>query len=238
MSLKDSLVVVTGGSSGIGLATAKAALAEGARVVITGRSAQRLAQANQALDGRARTVVLDAADEDGTRRLFEELGPVDHVLCAAGEPVTAKRLQVDSSVMHGALNVRVLGDMFVAKHAAPKMRPNGSITFVAGVAAPRPYEGSAVTAAGCAAVEALARALAIDLAPLRVNALRPGYVDTPLWTRRLGEQRDEYIAKIAAKLPVKRIGRPEELADAALFLMKNGYVTGITLTVDGGHVLV
>lgn len=237
-SLKDRLVVILGGSSGIGLATAKAARDEGAQVVITGRSTERLAAAKRNLGEEVRTFAVDSADEDGIKRLFAELGPVDHVLCAAGAPVAAKRLQVDTAVIREAFDIRLMGDIYVAKYAAPTMRPNGSITFVAGVAAARPYEGSPVTTAGCAAVEGLARSLAIDLAPLRVNALRPGYVDTPLWDRVAGAQREEYIAKIAKKLLVGRIGRPEELADAALFLMKNGYVTGTTLTIDGGFLLV
>jgi len=236
--LKDCLVVVVGGSSGMGLATAKAALSDGARVVITGRSAEKLAAANEVLGGRARTAVLEITQEDSVAQLFSELGPVDHILCTAGSPVAAKRLQVDSSLMRGAFDTRVMGDIFVAKHAASRMRAGGSITFIVGVAAPRPYEGSAVTSAACAAVEGLTRGLAVDLAPLRVNAIRPGYVDTEMIGEVLGEKKDEYLAAIAKKLLVRRIGRVEDIADAALFLMKNGYVTGITLTVDGGHVLV
>jgi NAD(P)-dependent dehydrogenase (short-subunit alcohol dehydrogenase family) len=109
---------------------------------------------------------------------------------------------------------------------------------MSGTAARRPLRGAAVATASCGAVEAFARALAIDLAPIRVNTLQPGYVDTPMLDELLGEARASIKAEAGARLPVKRIGRPEELADAVLFLMKNGYVNGITLTVDGGGLLI
>lgn len=233
-SLSDRLVVVLGGSSGIGYATAKAAMSEGARVIITGRSVERLQEAALRLGESVKTRSVDSADEESIRRLFEDLGPVDHIFCAAGSVVAARRAQADAAVIREAFETRVLGDIFVAKHASPTMRPGGSITFVSGVASTRPYEGSAVSTAACAAVEGLARSLAVDLAPIRVNALRPGYVDTPLFDRIVGDQRE----KLGGKLLVGRIGRPEEIADAALFLMKNEYVTGTTLTIDGGFLLV
>lgn len=237
-SLKDRTIVIIGGSSGMGLATAQAAQAEGARLIITGRSQEKLKRASDALKGEAKTISLDSRDEGAIKALFAETGSIDHVLCAAGAPIAAKHLQVETSVIREAFDTRVMGDIFVAKYAAPKLREGGSITFIAGVAAPRPYEGSAVTSTACAAVEGLTRGLAVDLAPLRVNTIRPGYVDTELMGKVLGDKKDEYLAMVAKKLLVRRIGRTEDIADAALFLMKNGYVTGIVLTVDGGHLLV
>jgi len=238
MSLAHRTVVILGGSSGIGLATAKAAKAEGARVVVTGRSADRLKSAQALLGAEARTVALDVADEAGTRALFEELDRVDHVFITAGIVVLDSGLAPDSTSLRPALDTRFWGAFAAAKYGAAKMRGGGSITFMSGTTARRPLKGAAVATASCGAVEAFARALAVDLAPTRVNTIQPGYVDTPMLDELLGEARNAIKAEAGAHLPVKRIGRPEEIADAVLFLMKNGYVNGITLTVDGGGLLV
>jgi NAD(P)-dependent dehydrogenase (short-subunit alcohol dehydrogenase family) len=238
MTLKNSLVVILGGSTGIGLATARAAKAEGAQVIVTGRSTEKLQRAQAELGSDARTVVLDVADEEGTRRFFQGLARVDHVFITAGTLIADKKLAPDSDTLRPAMDTRFWGALYAAKYAAPKIATGGSITFMSGVAAWRPLEGAAVASASCGAVEAFARALALDLAPIRVNTIEPGYVDTPLLDSLLGAKKGEILAAAAARLPVKRIGTAEDVADAVLFLMKNGYVTGITLTIDGGHTLV
>jgi NAD(P)-dependent dehydrogenase (short-subunit alcohol dehydrogenase family) len=238
MSLAHSTVVILGGSSGIGLATAKAASAEGARVIITGRSADRLKSAKALLGADVRTVALDVADEAGTRALFQELDRVDHVFITAGSVVPDSGLTPDSASLRPALDTRFWGAFAAAKYGAARMRAAGSIVFMSGTTARRPLKGAAVATASCGAVEAFARALAVDLAPIRVNTIQPGYVDTPMLDELLGEAHTAIKAEIGAQLPVKRIGRSEEIAEAVLFLMKNGYVNGITLTVDGGGLLV
>jgi NAD(P)-dependent dehydrogenase (short-subunit alcohol dehydrogenase family) len=236
MSLKDQTVVILGGSSGIGLATAKAALAEGARVIITGRSRDRLEQARVALETDVRTVALDVTDEPGTRTLFAGFDHVDHVFITAGTVAFDPKLAPDSISMRTAIDMRFLGALYAAKYATSKMGAGGSITFMSGTAALRPLPGASVTTASCGAVEAFARSLAVDLAPIRVNTIQPGLVDTP-FLDVLGDKRNAIIEEYSRRLPVKRPGRPEEIADAVLFLMKNGFVTGITLTIDGGGVL-
>ncbi len=238
MSLKNATVVILGGSSGIGLATAKAARAEGAQVIITGRSAQRLQTARADLGDAVRTVVLDVADETGTRTFFQELDHLDHVFITAGTLVKDSQLALDSAALRPAMDTRFWGALYAAKYGALKMNRSGSITFMSGTAATRPLGGMSVASASCAAVESFARALAVDLAPIRVNTIQPGFVDTPLLDEFLGAQRAEILAAAAARLPVRRIGQPEDIANAVLFLMKNGYVTGITLTIDGGGLLV
>ena len=237
-SLAHKTVVVLGGTSGIGLATAKGAQSEGARVIVTGRSRERLQAAQSELGSGARTVALDVADEAGTLALFKEIDRVDHIFITAGSVALDSRLAPDSASLRPAMDTRFWGAFNAAKYGAAKMNEGGSITFMSGTAARRPLRGAAVATASCGAVEAFARALAIDLAPIRVNTLQPGYVDTPMLDELLGEARAKIKAEAGARLPVKRIGRPEELADAVLFLMKNGYVNGITLTVDGGGLLV
>ena len=237
-SLAHKTVVVLGGSSGIGLASAKSALAEGARVIVTGRSRDRLQAAQAELGSGARTVALDVADEPGTRALFQEIDRVDHIFITAGSVALDAQLAPDSASLRPAMDIRFWGAFNAAKYGAAKMNAGGSITFMSGTTARRPLRGAAVATASCGAAEAFARSLAIDLAPIRVNTLQPGYVDTPMLDELLGEARVAIKAEAGARLPVKRIGRPEELADAVLFLMKNGYVNGITLTVDGGGLLV
>jgi NAD(P)-dependent dehydrogenase (short-subunit alcohol dehydrogenase family) len=118
------------------------------------------------------------------------------------------------------------------------MSRHGSITFCSGTSALRPIAGGSVGSASCGAVEALARSLAVELGPIRVNTIVPGLVDTPLIDKLFGDRRQTLIASAAAQLPVKRVGRPQDIADGVLFLMKNGFVTGITLTIDGGRLLV
>jgi NAD(P)-dependent dehydrogenase (short-subunit alcohol dehydrogenase family) len=236
MALTNATVVILGGSSGIGLATAKAAKAEGARVVITGRSPERLQAAKTALGGDVKTAALDVVDEAGTRALFNELERVDHVFITAGAVLFDPKLAAEVESIRPALNTRFWGAFYAAKFAATRMGSGGSITFMSGAAAIRPIRGASVATASCAAVEAFARALAVDLAPVRVNAIQPGLIDTP-FLDTLGERRNAFVTEYSKRLPVGRPGRPEEVADAVLFLMKNGFVTGITLTIDGGGVL-
>ena len=238
MSLANTTVVVLGGSSGIGLATARAAQAAGAHVIITGRTQTRLGAARQLLGGGAETRALDAADEAATSAFFASLDRLDHVFITAGELVLDGKLAPATSAMHPAMDTRFWGALYAAKYAAPKIRAGGSITFMSGTAGRRPLPGASVATASCGAIDAFARALALDLAPIRVNSIAPGYVDTPLFDGLFGAQRDDVLAAAGAKLPVGRIGRPDEIADAVLFLMKNGYVTGINLVVDGGGLLV
>lgn len=236
MSLQDQTVVILGGSSGIGLATARAALAEGAKVTITGRSRQRLDAACAALETDVRAVALDATDEAGTRALFASFDRVDHVFITAGIVAFDPKLAPETAALRDAIETRFLGALFAAKYAAARMAAGGSITFMSGTTALRPLHGASVATASCGAVEAFARSLAVDLAPIRVNTIQPGLVDTP-FLDVLGDKREAIITEYSRRLPVKRPGRPEEIADAVLFLMKNGFVTGITLTIDGGGVL-
>lgn len=234
MGLEGKTVVVLGGSSGIGLATAQLAKQQGAVVTTTGRSVEKLQATAEQLGG-VDTAVVDVADEESVRGLFESLGHVDHVLMAAGGMAGGGQriTEADTNELQPAIDQRIWGAVYVAKHAAPRMT-NGSITLISGILATRPTQNVAIVAAASGAVEALMRALAVELAPIRVNALAPGWVDTPLVSRTLGDQRDAVINGVSSKLPVGRIGTPEDIAHAALFLMTNGYMTGEVLHIDGG----
>ena len=238
MSLKNQTVVVLGGSTGIGFATAKAACAEGARVVITGRAREKLERAAKALGNSARAVALDVADEAGTRALFDGMDRVDHIFVVGADVTVGATIRGDTAALRPAMDTRFWGSVYAAKYGAPKMKDGASITFTSGTSALRPLPGGSVASASCGAVEALARSLAVDLAPIRVNVIAPGLIDTPLVAQVMGERTGAVMKDAASRLPVRRVGRPEDIADAALFLMKNGYVTGITLTVDGGRLLI
>ena len=242
MRLDGKRVVIIGGSSGIGLETARLALAEGASITIAGRSEGRLQRAAESLVAagnvdRLRAVVADIAVETSIQALFASETRVDHVFLPAGElrPGGGDVLGTELEGLRSILEVRLLGVALVLRHAKPRME-GGSITLMSGLYSTRPAAGGAMAAAAVAGVEGMTRALALDLAPIRVNAVAPGLIDTPLWAA-FGPQREAFAAR-AAKLPVRRIGRPEEVAEAVLFLMSNGFVTGTVLRIDGGDGLV
>jgi len=240
MTLAGKTVIVIGGSSGMGLATATAALAEGAEVTVTGRTRQWLEDARAGSGGRLQIAAVDAGDEAAMAAFFERYARIDHVYVTAAELLYAPMKDADSAgKLKGALDTRFWGCFYTAKHAAPKMPPDGSLTFTTGNATRRPIPGGGVVNASCGAVEAFARSMAVDLAPIRVNTIAPGLIATPLHERRMGQERAaKRFAEMAARLPLKRVGRPEDIAEAVLFLMKNQFVTGTTLTIDGGALLV
>jgi NAD(P)-dependent dehydrogenase (short-subunit alcohol dehydrogenase family) len=232
-------VLIIGGSSGMGLALAEALLAEGAEVTIAGRSADRLAAAAERLAG-VRTARADITDEAAVQRLLDAGGDVDHVVVTAVDATGAYGPIRDFELAgaRAVVETKLLGPWLVAKHAAGRVAPTGSITFTSGIAAYRPGPGGSMIAAVNGALEALARALALELAPVRVNVVSPGWVDTPVWDALAGADKGDRLAAMAARLPVGRVGQPADLAQAFLAVMRNGFVTGTVLHADGGHRLV
>jgi NAD(P)-dependent dehydrogenase (short-subunit alcohol dehydrogenase family) len=245
MRFDGKRVVIIGGSSGIGLETARLALEQGASVTIAGRSADRLRQATQSLSAaesrpapdRLRAGVADMTDEASIRALFDSERTIDHLFLPAGElqPGGGDALTSDAVGLLAILESRLLGVALAVRHAKPKMA-GGSITLMSGLYSSRPARGGAIAAAAVAAIEGMTRALALDLAPIRVNAVAPGLIATPLWDA-FGPQREAILAR-GASLPVGRIGQPEEVAEGVLFLMGNGFITGTVLAIDGGGSLV
>lgn len=238
MGLKGKRVVVIGGSSGIGLAVARAAAREGALVLVASRSEEKLHQVREELGGRVGIHPLDVRREEEIRALFERVGSLDHLVVTAATGPTGRFLEVEPQAVQELFASKFWGQYLAARHAAPRLREGGSITFFSGVSAKKPIPGFSGYAAVNGAVNALCRALALELAPIRVNVVSPGIVDTPAYQGMAEEKRRDFFAAVAERLPVRRIGRAEDLAEAVLFLMENGFVTGAVFDVDGGGRLV
>ncbi|HTN83008.1 MAG TPA: SDR family oxidoreductase [Sorangium sp.] len=238
MNLEQQHVVVIGGSSGIGLGVARACLARGATLTLVSRSPEKLAGAAAELGDarRVRTFAADVTQEAEVRSLFDQHPPARHVVVTAVQGHYQPVREMDIAAARRLIDSKLVAALHVAKHA--RIEPGGSLVFTTGIAAVRPGPGGAVVAAVNGALMSLVRALAIELAPVRVNALSPGWVDTPVWDSIAGGAKEERFAQHARRLPVGRVGAPADIADAALFLMGNGFTTGEVLHVDGGHRLV
>jgi NAD(P)-dependent dehydrogenase (short-subunit alcohol dehydrogenase family) len=236
--LEGATVVVVGASSGLGLATAVAAHAAGADVVIVARDAIRLDAARDAVGDGTRSFSLDAADAGAVEAMFADLPSVDHVASFTGEQPAGSVADTTHAQYQRALDARVWAARNLCASAAPRMPATGSFTFCSGVSAWRPRPGRAAGAAATAALESYARGMAVELAPIRVNTVCPGSFDTPVLDRAFGARKEEAMKPYLATLPLGRLGRPEELAHAVLFLMTNGYTTGTVLHVDGGSLLI
>ena len=235
-NLEAQKVVVLGGTSGIGRAVAKAARESGASVVVASSSPAKVEAAKKDLgvDGHA----VDLTSEQATAAFFEAVGPFDHLVYTAGESLVLGPLAtLDAATARKAFDLRFFGALIAAKLAAPRLRKGGSIVLTHGIAGVRPLAGWSVGASICGAMESLTRALAVELAPLRVNAVSPGFVRTPLWSNMPEADREALYRDAGAKLPVGRVGEPEDIAEAYLYLMKNAFSTGQTVIVDGGGVL-
>jgi NAD(P)-dependent dehydrogenase (short-subunit alcohol dehydrogenase family) len=227
-------VLVFGGSSGIGLGTAKAAAAAGAKVTIAARDEGRLAAAGRELPP-AETVSLDAADEAALAAFFAGRPPFDHVVVSVGKGGRGRIGEQPPAEAMAAFEAKFWTYYRIARTA--KIRPGGSLTVVSGTIGHKPAPGAALVSAINAAVEGLTRGLAVDFAPTRVNTVCPGIVDTPLWDRLGEDGRQALYARAAETLPARRIGQPADVAAAILMLMTNPFATGSTLVLDGGGLL-
>jgi NAD(P)-dependent dehydrogenase (short-subunit alcohol dehydrogenase family) len=238
MTLNGQKVVVIGGSSGMGQATARAAALDGAEVTIASSRQNRVDAALGELPAGCVGTALDVRDEAAVAAFFERLGELDHLVFTAGDAFTPRPLtDVRLSDAHAVLDVRFWGAVTVVKYAAPRIRAGGSIGLTTGTIGQRPVPGAALGAAGAGATEGLVRGLAVELAPVRVNAVRAGAVRTPMWDGIPEAQREVLFARLAQGTLTGTIGEPEQLAAAHLFLMQNEYVTGTVHTVDGGLLL-
>ena len=233
--LRGQTVVVIGGSAGIGLETARRARAEGADVVLTGRDPDRLEQAATEL-GAVSTATFDADDSAALEAFFARLeGPIDHVMVTAGGPYYAPLAEMDFDEARRALQEHPMLMLGVARYAAGKVRPGGTLLFMGGTGARHPSHGVGISSAMTAALPALTASLALEIAPVRVNLIAAGFVDTPLSASLLGDELEERRNQLRTTLPIGRVVGPTDVAAWALHLMTNTALTGATYHVDGGQ---
>ncbi len=236
--LAGKRVVVVGGKTGIGLGVARAAQAAGAAVVVASR--RSVSSEDRPDLASFEQVSLDLRDEASVRAAFETIGPFDHLQVTAGSGAGSWGAFMDED-MHGVrsyMESKFLGSWACARHAAPHLAKDGSITFLTGGTGARPKLGLTAVTSVFSAVEALSGSLALEMAPVRVNTIRPGFVETEWWDFLSEGQREEMRAKVRANFPARRLGTPADIGHAALFLMTNPYVTGTVLEVSGGELLV
>jgi NAD(P)-dependent dehydrogenase (short-subunit alcohol dehydrogenase family) len=233
--LAGQTVVVIGGSAGIGLETARRARAEGADVILTGRNPERLKQAALEL-GAHRTAAFDANDTASLERFFQDLpAPIDHVMVTAGGPTYGPLLEMDSAQVREALSDHIVLALEVARNAAGKMRPGGTLLFMGGTGGRRIGHGLGIASAATAALPPFAAALALELAPVRVNLIAAGFVDTPLSASLLGDGLEDRRKELRVTLPIGRVVGPADVAALAVHIMSNTALTGATYDIDGGE---
>jgi NAD(P)-dependent dehydrogenase (short-subunit alcohol dehydrogenase family) len=237
-SLSGKRVVVVGGKTGMGLGIARAAQAAGAAVTVASR---RFSPANERPELAAfEQITLDIRDEAAVRMTFVTIGSFDHlvVTAAPGMGSWGNFMDADMNAVRNYMEGKFLGSWACARYAAPHLSSSGSITFLTGGTAARPKLGFTAVTSTLAAVEALSGSLALELAPIRANTIRPGFVDTEMWGFLSAAERDSLQAKVRATFPARRVGTTEDIGHAALFLMTNPYVTGTVIEVSGGERLV
>jgi NAD(P)-dependent dehydrogenase (short-subunit alcohol dehydrogenase family) len=236
-ALAGSRVVITGGASGIGLAVVRRVAAAGGRVLLAGRNKDRLNAARDEIGTSvADTLVLDVTDEAAVAAAFAGAGALDHIVAAAAGSVRGPLMELEIAKARVLFESKFWGQYYCVKYGAPILNPKGSIVLFSGWISRKPMVGTSTLAAVDAAIEALARVVSLEVAPIRVNAISPGMIDTPLWRARLSEpEQRSFFAKVGARLPVGRAGLPDDIAHAVQFLLENGFTTGSVVDVDGGQ---
>jgi NAD(P)-dependent dehydrogenase (short-subunit alcohol dehydrogenase family) len=233
--LAGQTVVLIGGSAGIGLETARHARAEGADVILTGRDPDRLTQAGMEV-GAKRTAAFDATDSAALASFFGGVpAPIDHVMVTAGGPRYGPLLEMETADVREALSDHVVLTLEVARNALGKMRPGGTLLFMGGTAGRHVGHGMGIASAATAALPPFAAALALEVAPIRVNLIAAGFVDTPLSASLLGDKLDARREELRATLPIGRVVGPGDVAALAVHIMVNTALTGATYDVDGGQ---
>jgi len=236
--LLGQTVVVIGGSAGIGFETARRARSEGANVILTGRNPERLQRAASEI-GALSTATFDAMEPARLERFFGDLPtPIDHVIVTAGRPYYGRLADMDFAQMRRALEEHLLLALQVARNAAGKVRPGGTLLFMGGTGGRRPRVGLAIASTVTAALAALTANLALELAPIRVNLIAAGFVDTPLSASLLGDELDNRRNQLRDTLPIHRVVGPADVASLAVHIMTNTALTGATYDIDGGQQLV
>jgi len=238
--LNGKRIVITGITGGIAKASAQRLAAQGAEVIVSARSSTKLEQALADITGKVSGYVLDLQNEDSVKTFFANVGNFDHLVTPAASSMFSPISEMDFSAARELLETKQWGQMLCVHHALPYLSKQGSITLFSGTVTQKPLPGATMFAAVGAASEASGRIWAYELAPIRVNTVVPGVIETNIWSSLYGgdEVAREQLDNIAGILPVGRVGTSEDIAKAVSFLVDNTFVNGISLVVDGGHRLV
>lgn len=238
-NLANKKVLILGGSTGLGLATAKAAAAEGAIVTIVSKNPGRLAEATQQLPPSATTYSVDLSSEAAIQSFFDTFGKFDHLVYTAGENLSLSVIKdMDLADSRKYFDIRYWGAVAAVKYGAPHINTGGSVTLTSGIAAIKPTISWSIGSSICAAMEGFTRVMALELAPVRVNLVRPGLVRSNLWDSMDAGEKEKLFENFAQALPVKYVAEPEDVAQTYLYLMKQSYSTGQNVTVDGGALMI
>jgi NAD(P)-dependent dehydrogenase (short-subunit alcohol dehydrogenase family) len=233
--LLGQTVVVIGGSAGIGLETARRASAEGAKLILTGRNPERLQAAASEVHALG-TTVFDATERASLQQFFRDLpASIDHIMVTAGRPYFGRLIDLDFADAHRALDEHLSLFIEVARNAADKVKAGGTLIFMGGTGGRRPALGLGILSTVTAALPALTANLALELAPVRVNLIAAGFVDTQLSASILGDELENRRSQLRAKLPIRRVIQPADVAALAVHIMTNTALTGATYDVDGGQ---
>ncbi|MGA9799328.1 MAG: SDR family oxidoreductase [Terriglobales bacterium] len=235
--LLGQTVVVIGGSAGIGLETARRARAEGAKVILTARNPERLEHAATEIDALS-TAAFDATDPVALEHFFRDLPPIDHVMVTAGRPYYGRLVDMDFTKVRDLIGQHLLQALSVARYAINKVKPGGTLIFMGGTGGRRPAIGMSIVGAVTAALPSLTANLALEIAPVRVNLIAAGFVDTPLSAELLGDQLEKRRNQLRTTLPIGRVVGPADVAALAVHIMTNTALTGATYDIDGGQQLV
>jgi NAD(P)-dependent dehydrogenase (short-subunit alcohol dehydrogenase family) len=235
MELLGKKIAVIGASQGIGFETSKLLIKKGATVYMASKTKEKVDNAAKSIGQGAIAKVLDFTDELAVKGFFDEIGEIDHVVCTgSGNSVWGKFSEIETSMLQNAFNSKFFGYYFSAKHALPVLSKKGSIVFVIAGSARKAIPGTAGLAAVNGAILAMGRTMAAELEPVRVNLVSPGVIDTPYYGWMIEEQKQVLFKQMGERLPIGRVGKPEEIAHAIVMLLENDFTTGAVLDIDGG----
>lgn len=233
-NFSNAKTVIIGGSSGIGLAIAHQLVRNGGQVIIAGRTEEKIQSAVGDLGSAARGKKIDITDFETLPDFFKEIGEFDHLVITSTQTLFKPISELTSAPIFSMVNTKLLGSFFAVQAALKFMNTKGSILFFGGVVGQKAVKNGSIVGLINSGLEGLTRALALELAPIRVNLIAPGIVDTGRWNGMTSEEKQKIKAATGAPLPVQRVGEPEDLANAALMALENTFITGSIIRVDGG----
>jgi NAD(P)-dependent dehydrogenase (short-subunit alcohol dehydrogenase family) len=233
--VKNQKIIIIGASQGIGYSTAKLLASQDNELVVTSKTKEKIEAAALDIGSKATPKVLDFTDESAVQKFFQEIGTFDHLLLiGAGLPAWGELEHIETEALRNAFNTKFFGYFFCIKHAKPFLRNNGSILMITGGAARKAIKGTSGLAAVNGALLAMGKTLALELAPIRVNIISSGVVDTPAYDWMGQEQKQSFLQQRGKQIPVGRVGQPEEIAHAIEAVLDNQFITGSIIDVDGG----